>query len=199
MLTRQQDRILQFLRTHLARHGHGPSLEEIGTAVGIRSKGTVHRHVQALIDKGYLQREARSWRSLRLTDTPTPSPAVLPLVGRIAAGRPIEAIEGQDEINLAEVLMGPGRYVLQVRGDSMVEAGILDGDLVVIQQQDTADDGDIVVALIDDEEATLKRLRHTPNGQIWLIPENPAMQPMTYPPERVRIQGVLVGQFRSYR
>jgi len=113
------------------------------------------------------------------------------------SGRPIEAIEDRDAIDLADWFTGPGRFALQVSGDSMIAAGIHDGDVVVVQQRETAADGDIVVALIDDEEATLKRFsRH--GGEIVLQPENPALQPMRYAPERVRIQGVVVGQLRRY-
>ena len=197
MLTPQQRNTLDFIRRHLHRHGHAPTRTAIGEAVSVRSKGAVHRLVQALVDKGYLTRESPGWRGLR----PTGSDAAfsLPLVGRIAAGQPIEAIPGEDTLDLAEFLLGPGRYALRVVGESMVGAGILDGDTVVVAQADSARDGDIVVALIDDEEATLKRIRHRPDGQVELRPENPAMSPLVYDAARVRIQGIVVGQLRGYR
>jgi repressor LexA len=122
----------------------------------------------------------------------------LPLLGRIAAGQPIEAIPDEDTLNLTEFLLGPTRFALRVQGDSMMEAGILDGDTVIIQRRETAADGDIVVALIDDEEATLKRLYHLSNKRIKLVAENSAFTPMCYAAERIRIQGVLVGQLRTY-
>jgi repressor LexA len=202
MLTSLEDRMLGFIRSHLADHGHAPTLTEIGAALGLRSKGTVHRYVQSLIDKGRLEQPQRGWRSLQL---PARRPAArgatrtLPLLGRIAAGKPIEAIPGQDEIAVDELFQGRGkRFALEVRGDSMIEAGILDGDLVIVESRDSADDGAIVVALIDEEEATLKRLKRRRNGEIELIPANRTMALMIYAADRVRIQGVLVGQMRRY-
>lgn len=197
MLTELQSRILDFIRDYLEAHGQAPTLTEIGQGVGVSSKGTVHRYVQALTDKGYLERHAHSWRGLRLVE-PDSEGSTLPLQGRIAAGCPIEAIPDQEEIDLASLFNGVGRYVLEVKGDSMIEAGILDGDMVVIEQSDTADEGEIVVALIDNEEATLKRLARHPDGDVELIPANSAMQPLVYAPDRVRIQGRLVGQLRRY-
>lgn len=196
MLTDLQQRILRYIQTHLAQHSRAPTLSEIGKALGLRSKGTIHRYVQALEEKGHLVREPRGWRGIRLAQIETP--ATLPLAGRIAAGRPIEAIPDQDEINLHELLVAPGRYALRVKGDSMIDAGILDGDVVVVEPLETADDGDIVVALIDDDEATIKRLRYHPNGYIELIPANPDLKPVRYAAKRVRIQGVVVGQLRTY-
>lgn len=196
-MTPQQRNTLNFIQDYLQSHGHAPTLEEIGAAVGVRSKGAVHRLVQVLVDRGHLQRESGSWRGLRLAEDATAP--VLPLVGRIAAGQPIEAIHGEDTLNLSDFLLGPRRYALRVLGDSMVGAGILNGDTVVVEQADTARDGEIVVALIDGQEATLKRLKRCKNGTIELIPENPSLTPMIYPAQRVRIQGVVVGQLRSYR
>jgi repressor LexA len=197
MLTPRQEETLTAIEAYVARHGHAPTLEEIGQALGVRSKGSVHRLVNALIDKGYLIRKSSSWRGLRLAGQEAgPS---LPLLGRIAAGRPIEAIPGEDTLNLVDFLLGPGRFALRVRGDSMIGAGILDGDTVVVKQVDTAADGSIVVALIDSEEATLKRLRRRRDGNVELTAENPNIPPMLYPASRVRIQGVVVAQMRCYR
>ena len=195
-LTALEQKMLRFIRSHLAQHGQGPTLNEIGTTLGISSKGTVHRYVQALVEKGYLHHTERGWRGIRLTDIPH-SHTTLPLVGRIAAGRPIEAIPDQDELNLAD-FSSPDNYALEVQGDSMCEIGILDGDIVIIKSQATANDGDIVVALIDDQEATLKRLRKIDGSKIKLIPENSQMQAMVYDAQRVQVQGVLVGQIRRY-
>jgi repressor LexA len=164
----------------------------------IKSKGTVHRYVQALKQKGVLEQTERGWRGIRLADEPQPHSTTLRLVGRIAAGHPIEAIEDQDEINLHDMFVGDNRYALQVKGESMIGAGILDGDIVVIESRDSAQYGDIVVALIDEQEATLKRYRRYADGRIELAPENPDMKPMVYEPDRVRIQGILIGQIRSY-
>jgi len=199
MLTTQQKRVLDFIRAYIARHGHAPTLQEIGDGVDIQSRGAVHRHVTGLLDNGLLRRPRRGWRTLEIVAPDGETSPTLPLLGRIAAGRPIEAIPGHDEINLAELLLGPDRYVLQVEGDSMVDAGILDGDLVIVRRTETAADNAIVVALIDHEEVTLKRLRQLPGRRIKLIPENRGMSPVIYPAERVRIQGVLAGQLRVYR
>lgn len=198
MLTTQQKRVLDFIRAFIRRHGHSPSLREIGEGTDIQSRGAVHRHVQTLIERGVLKRPRSGWRTLELAETEELSLS-LPLLGKIAAGRPIEAIPGHDEINIAEMLLGAERYVLQVEGDSMIDAGILDGDLVVIQRTDTAENGAIVVALIDDEEATLKRLFHLSGRRIKLVPENRSLAPLIYPANRVRIQGILTGQLRTYR
>ncbi len=198
MLTTQQKRVLDFIRAFIHRHGHSPSLREIGEGIDIQSRGAVHRHVQTLIGRGVLKRTRSGWRTLELVETDETSSS-LPLLGKIAAGRPIEAIPGHDEVNIAEMLLGEERYVLQIEGDSMIDAGILDGDLVVIQHTDTANDGEIVVALIDNQEATLKRLFHLSGRRIKLVAENHKLSPLIYPADRVRIQGVLTGQLRSYR
>ncbi len=197
MLTRLEEKVLQVITRYIAQNGHAPTLAEIGKALNIRSKGTVHRYVDSLVDKGHLRRNGRGWRGIRLTGEHDRRLTILPLQGRIAAGRPIEAIPDQTEVNFSDLLLGPDRYVLKVSGDSMVDAGILDGDLVVIRSTDTAGDGDIVVALIDNDEATLKRLRRH-GDRVELIPANPALASMIYPADRVRIQGVVVGQLRIY-
>lgn len=199
MPTPSQDKTLQFIRHYLAQHGHAPSLSTIAAGLGLRSKAVVHRHVQALVEQGYLRVEPGRHHGIALTDKAAGELLSLPLVGRIAAGQPIEAIPDEHTLNLAEFLLGPGRYALRVFGDSMIGAGILDGDTVVVAQRDTADDGDIVVALIDNQEATLKRLKRRKDGMIELIAANPAIPNMVYAADRVRLQGVVVGQLRSYR
>ncbi len=197
MLTGLEEKVLQFITHYITQNGHAPTLVEIGKGLEIKSKGTVHRYIESLIEKGHLHRDGRSWRGLRLTGEQNRLLTTLPLAGRIAAGRPIEAIPEQLEINFSEMLLGADRYVLEVKGDSMVEAGILDGDLVVVRQAETADNDDIVVALIDNGEATLKKLRKH-GDRVELIPANQSMAPMIYPADRVHIQGVVVGQVRSY-
>ena len=198
MLTATQHRVLDFIRRYLEKEGYAPSLQEIAEGIGIRSKGTAHRHVQALADAGQLRLIPGRKRGIEPIESERGKSQVLPLLGRIAAGRPIEAIADQESLDLADYLLGPDRYALQVKGDSMIDAGILDGDLVIVKRQERADDNAIVVALIDGEEATLKRLRHLPDGHILLIAENSQMPPLTYDPARVSIQGVLVGQLRRY-
>jgi repressor LexA len=197
MLTIRQHATLDFIRAYHARHGFAPSLAEIALGLGLSSKGSIHRQVQSLAEAGYIRLIPGRKRGIELIEAEGTA-ATLPLLGRIAAGLPIEAIQGEDSLNLTEFLMGPGRFALRVQGDSMIEAGILDGDTVIIRRSDTAGNGDIVVALIDGEEATLKRLRHRPGGLVELIPANARFAPLLYPAARVQIQGVLVGQLRTY-
>ena len=198
MLTKLEEKVLQCITRHITLNGHAPTLVEIGDSVDVKSKGTVHRYVHSLIEKGHLHRTGRSWRGLRLTSEQSRRLLVLPFMGRIAAGQPIEAIPEQLEINFSEMLMGEGRYVLEVKGDSMIEAGIFNGDFVIIQECSTANNGDIVVALIDNGEVTLKKLRKH-GDRVELIPENQSMVPMIYPAERVHIQGIVVSQIRNYK
>lgn len=199
MLTSQEQKTLQFIRNYLAQYGYAPRFKEIGVAIGVTSQGTIHRYVQSLDDKGYIDRIKGNSRGMSLKDLPLVSPPTIPLAGKIAAGLPIEAIEDQQELNLAEMFMGPELFALRVTGDSMVDAGILDDDYVIIKKQPVANDGDIVVAMIDKAEATLKRFKRRSENQVALIPENSTMEPMIYPAERVSIHGVLVGQLRNYR
>ncbi|MDX1285642.1 MAG: transcriptional repressor LexA [Draconibacterium sp.] len=198
MPTLLEKRILNFIHAFIVKHGHSPTLVEIGKAMDISSKGTIHRYVQSLRNQGLLAQPERGWRGIRLADDALNNSTTLPLVGRIAAGQPIEAIENQEEINLTEMFVGKDRFALQIKGDSMIDIGILDGDIVVIQPQNTAQFGDIVVALIDDQEATLKRFKKLKDGRIELSPENQELEPMIYEPQRVKVQGILVGQLRSY-
>ncbi len=199
MLTSQEQKTLQYIRNYLAQHGYAPKFKEIGIAIGVTSHGTIHRYVQSLEDKGYIDRVKNNSRGMSLIDLPLVSPPTIPLAGKIAAGLPIEAIEDQQELNLAEMFMGPELFALRVTGDSMVEAGILDEDYVIIKKQPVANDGDIVVAMIDKVEATLKRFKRRGEDKIALIPENMDMEPMIYPAERVSIHGVLVGKWRHCR
>lgn len=196
MLTDSQRKTLEFIQHYIARHGFAPKLQEIAEGIGIRSRGVAHRYVKALIDAGLLENESGRHRGLRLVGLE--DNATLPLLGKIAAGQPIEAIPDETEINMADFFMGPGRFALRVQGSSMIEAGILDGDIAIVRQQNTARNGDIVVALIDNDEATLKTFKSLDNGQICLIPANAELQPMIYHGSRVQIQGVLVGCMRRY-
>lgn len=205
MLSPREQDTLDFIQRFIQNHRHGPLLTEVALGIGIKSKGTVHRYIQALANAGYITLHSGRHRGIALTDisqnnstTINNADYTLPVLGRIAAGQPIEAIADTESINLADFFMGPDRFVLHVSGDSMIEAGILDGDMVIIQRADHAPDGCIVVALIDDNEATLKRLGHSSDGSIMLIAENHTIPPMIYPAERVRIQGRLVGQMRRY-
>jgi repressor LexA len=202
MLTDRQRRTYQFIDEYHDRHGFAPKLGEIAEGIGIRSKGVVHRYIKAIAEEGLIELRPGRHRGIRLIKDhhhDEGKSLELPLAGKIAAGHPIEAIPDQDTLNLAEFFIGPSRFVLKVQGDSMIEAGILDGDMVIVEKRDYADDGDIVVALIDNDEATLKYLKQNRDGNITLIPANKTMQPMSYPAEQVQIQGVVVGQMRSYK
>ena len=198
MLTQLEERMFAYIREQIESTQQSPTIAEIASALSIKSRGTVHRYVQSLIEKGYLERRGTGWRGLGLSERIEESRYVIPLLGKIAAGQPIEAIEGQEELNVAEFLIGPDRYALRVSGDSMCDAGILDGDTVILRKTNIGRKGQIVVALIDRTEATLKTLGEMINGTVELIPENSEMKPMRYAADRVRIQGVLVGQMRTY-
>ncbi len=198
MLTDSQQRTLDFIQAYILRCGHAPTYPEIARGIGIQSQGTAHRYVKALVEMGYLLNEEGSHRGLRLPDEVMEQGLSIPLLGRIAAGQPIEAISGHDAINLNQMFGGENRYALQVSGDSMIELGILDGDTVIIEACNSAPKDSIVVALIDDNEVTLKIYRPLPHNRIKLIPANASMEPMVYTADRVQIQGVLVGTLRTY-
>lgn len=198
-LTDKQRSTLDFIERYIVTHTVSPKLHEIAEGIGIRSCGVTHRYVQALADAGFLELKNGKHRGIRLLKKGTHRvPSTLPLLGKIAAGKPIEAIPGEDEIDLKD-FFGAHNFAVRVQGDSMIEAGIMDGDTVVIRFCETANDGDIVVALIDETETTLKRFKRSNKGRyIKLIPANKDMKPMVYEADRVRIQGVLIGQIRKY-
>ena len=201
-LTRRQQEIYEFLLDNELDFQHPPTLAELCSAMKLSSRGSMHKQISALIDAGLVEPMQQKKRGIRLRHTETPSPAEnldqLPMLGYIAAGQPIEAINTPDSIGIPSWLHSSKPcYVLGIKGDSMIEAGILDGDRVIIQQQDHAHNGDIVVALIDGSEATLKRLQQTPL-EITLHPANATMEAQHYSHEQVQIQGVLIGQMRKY-
>lgn len=198
MLTHSQQRTLDYIQAYILRNGHAPTYPEIAEGIGIQSQGTAHRYVKALLEMGYLLNEEGSHRGLRLPDNEMEQGMLIPLLGKIAAGQPIEAISGHDAINLNQMFGGDNRYALKVDGESMVELGILDGDTVVIESCNTASKDSVVVALIDSYEVTLKIYRPLSHDRIKLIPANSSMEPMVYPADRVQIQGVLVGTLRTY-
>ena len=202
MLTSSEKKTLKFIQKYCIEKGYSPTLTEIAKGIGIKSKGVIHRYIKTLESLNLISISSHRKRGIVLNleayENQSVAP-IIPLLGRIAAGQPIEAIEGREEINLADFIMNPDRFALQVSGDSMIEAGILDGDTVIIKHQNTAENGDIIVALIDGLEATLKRLKKLPDGMILLIPENKLMEGLIYEAKRIQIQGVVVGQLRSYQ
>lgn len=198
-LTRTQQAIYDYLREHADSFQYPPTLDELCACLGLSSRGSLHKHIQALINEGLVEPMGHKQRGVRLVPAEREQEPGIPFAGRIAAGQPIPALQQCERKQVPDTLLGRGDcYVLEVSGDSMREAGILDGDFVVVEQRGHARDGEIVVALIDGEEATLKRIEQLP-GRVVLHPENPDMRPMEYPTEQVRIQGVVVGQMRSYR
>jgi repressor LexA len=215
MLTRKQHELLLYIDARLAETGVSPSFEEMKEALDLKSKSGVHRLISALEERGFIRRlpnRARALEVLKMPETRAAAPKApvqvpqaandsvveLPLHGRIAAGTPIEALQGTDTLPVPAALLGPGEhYALEVAGDSMVDLGILDGDYALIRKTDQARDGEIVVALVNQEEATLKTLRR--EGQmIRLDPANRQYDPQRYRPEQVVIQGRLAGLLRRY-
>jgi repressor LexA len=203
-LTRKQQEIFDFLLQNQDHFSHPPTLEELCAAMGLKSRGSLHSQIKALIDANLIEAPERKQRGIRLTEhakslvNKAQVSSVLPFVGYIAAGRPIEAIENISYMTVPEELKTDNPcYVLKVKGESMQEEGIFDGDWVIIEQRSHARNGEIVVALVDKAEATLKFIEQYPHETL-LIPANSSMQAMRYRPEQVEIQGVLVGQMRSY-
>ena len=192
MVTPTQHRIYQFIQDYLRKNGYAPSLIEIARGIGVKSKSLIHRYVHALQEQGMLEFATKGYRRIRLPEAANG----IPLLGRIADGKPIEAITNVESVPINEMLIGENRYALQVKGDSMIDEGILDGDIVICDKRDTAREGEIVVALIDQQEATLKKIHFSKDKKIILIPANSSHKPMTYSPTRVQIQGVFMGLLR---
>ena len=199
-LTRRQREILDFITGFRAAHGYAPSIEEIGRAFGLSSPATVHKHLTNLEAKGLIRRDAHRSRAIEVLEASPRIEAVeLPLVGLIAAGQPLEAVETPEAIAVPPELVGRGRtFVLRVRGESMVDEHILDGDYIIVEERSEARDGEVVVALLDGEEATLKKLFHEVD-HIRLQPANPAVAPIRVHSDSLRIQGVVIGVLRKYR
>ena len=196
MLTSKQALVLETIKKLGLEMGYLPTLEEIGNEIGV-GRSTIHKHIRSLINNNYLQ-EAEGKAAYQLDGLFTDENS-LPYMGRIAAGCPIEAIPDQQNINMAQLFCGPNRYVLKIAGDSMIEAGIWDEDYVVIQKQSYAREGNIIVALVDRYEATLKYYYPRETGVIELRPANSQMESMFYSPDKVEIQGVMIGVFRDYQ
>jgi repressor LexA len=228
MLTRKQHELLMFIHERIKETGVSPSFDEMKDALGLASKSGIHRLITALEERGFLRRLAHRARALEVVKLPQQATAAappkgrspfkpqlvepnaeapvagnetrdLPVLGRIAAGTPIEAIQQErDRLPVPETLLGAGEhFVLEIQGDSMVGAGILDGDFVVIRRTDAANSGEIVVALVNGEEATLKRLRKK-GASIALEAANPAYETRIFGPDQVAVQGKLVGLIRRY-
>ena len=199
-LTKRQREILDFLNEFIQQHGYAPSLEEIGRRFNLSSLATVHKHLTNLQEKGFIKRAWNRSRSVEMVPNKTGGRALeLPLLGYVAAGSPIEAVVGTETIAVPEDLVGKRgeTYVLRVKGDSMIDEQIRDGDYVIVEDRRTADNGEMVIALLNGADVTLKKL-YREQGRIRLQPANPAMQPIIAPAEQVQVQGVVVGVMRRY-
>ena len=207
-LTRRQKQVYDFLAAFVEEHGYSPSFEEIGEGLGLSSLATVHKHVSNLEEKGLLKRDYNRSRSIDLVKprgrmrqvlgaSAANAGLTLPLMGRIAAGRPVEALENPESISLADFTRSKDVYVLQVTGESMQDEHIVNGDYVLVEKTNIARDGEIVVALVSGSDATLKRI-YTEGNKIRLQPSNTAMQPIIVPAAEVQIQGRVIGVLRKY-
>lgn len=213
VLTKRQKQVLDFLKAFLDENGYCPSFEEI--AEGMRHKrfggkvltslATVHKHLDTLERKGYIRRAHNQSRSIEIVQLPRPvreevarHATDLPLLGRIAAGRPVEAVQTPERISLSDFTRAKNVYVLEVKGDSMVDDHILNGDYIIVEQTEAANNRDIVVALVRGEETTLKRFFREPGGKVRLQPANAQLEPLLLSAPDVKIQGRVIGVLRRY-
>ena len=198
-LTKRQREILDYLQDFIQQHGYAPSLEEIGRRFGLSSLATVHKHLTNLQEKGFIKRAWNRSRSVEMIPTNSGGRAVeLPLLGYVAAGAPTEAVATSETIAVPEDLVGRrDTYVLRVRGNSMIDEQICDGDFVIVEDRKSAQNGETVVALLSGSDVTLKKL-YRENGRVRLQPANPTMQPIFVEPDQVQVQGVVVGVMRKY-
>jgi repressor LexA len=201
-LTKRQKEILDHIRSFIDDRGYAPSFEEIAQHFGYSSLATVHEHLSNLERKGYIRKAYNESRSIELVESSSgAAPSVeLPLLGTVAAGLPIEAVQDDETLAVPPDMVRRGRenYVLRVQGNSMIDEQIRDGDFIVVASQDNAEDGQMVVALVRDESATVKKLYREPGNRIRLQPANATMAAIVEPADDVRIQGVVVGVIRKY-
>ena len=208
-LTRRQKEVLDFLGKFLEEKGYSPSYEEVAEGMGLASLATVHKHISALVAKHYLRRGFNRSRSIDLAPEyaaevrqrleRSAAAVRVPLAGHIAAGAPVEALEGKEELSFADFAGNEGTFALEVRGDSMIEDHICSGDYVLVEKTAAVRDGEIVVALVDGTETTLKRFFREPGGMARLQPANAAMDPIRVPLDRLAIQGRALAVLRKYR
>jgi len=200
-LTPRQSEILTFITEYSDSRGYAPTLQEIGARFGLSSVATVHKHISHLVEKGYLRRERRNAaRDLEVVGHGggPRGMARIPLLGTVAAGMPIEALEDQEDLNLPEEWLGKGRtFALRVRGDSMIDEQIRDGDTVVVEARETARNGETIIALVDGDSVTVKQYFRE-GAQVRLQPANPAVPVLRIPEDRVQVQGVVIGVLRRF-
>jgi repressor LexA len=199
-LTKKQRQILDYVESFVDSYGYSPSYEEIAQAFNYSSLATVHEHLTNLEQKGFLRKNYNKSRSLEVVrQDPNTLAIELPLLGTVAAGLPLEAVVDQETIAVPHDMIRRGNnYVLRVRGESMIDEQIRDGDYIIVNSRQTAENGEMVVALVDGESATVKKFYREPGGRVRLQPANPTMAPMYFPAERVSIQGIVVGVIRKY-
>ena len=200
-LTKRQRQILDYVQSFIEAYGYSPSFEEIAEHFGYSSLATVHEHLSNLEQKGFLRKNYNKSRSLEVVPAEMGTLAVeLPLLGSVAAGLPIEALrDNEDTVAVPHDMVPKGNnYVLRVKGNSMVDEQIRDGDYIIVNSRQTAENGEMVVALVDGEAATVKKFYRERDGRIRLQPANPTMQPMYFQPAEVQIQGIVVGVIRKY-
>ena len=207
-LTKRQKEVLDFITDFVEENGYSPSYEELAQALKLASLATVHKHIQALETRNYVRRMEKHSRSLEVSakyvqerrrSRKAPRPMEIPLAGRIAAGAPVEAVEGQETLQFADFAGKGDTFALQVSGESMIEDHIMSGDFVLVQRTPQAQDGEIVVALVEGRETTLKRIYHEPGGRIRLQPSNSSMQPIIVDARDVQIQGRVLAVLRKYK
>jgi repressor LexA len=210
-LTRRQKEVVDFIVGFVEENGYSPSYEELARGLNLASVATVHKHIEALESRGYLRRSFNQSRSVEVSSKYVQERRKsqqahqaqqllgVPLAGRIAAGRPVEAVEGRDTLQFGDFTGTGETYALEVAGDSMIDDHICNGDFVLIDKTKEANPGDIVVALVDGMETTLKRFYHEPAGQVRLQPANASMEPIVVDAARVQIQGRLLAVMRKYR
>lgn len=199
-LTKKQRELFDYLRDCIDENGYAPSYDEIAEHFGYSSLATVHEHLTNLVQKGYIRKNYNRSRALELVpEDNTERAVVLPLLGQVAAGLPIDAIPDRETLSVPQDLVRPGRnYVLKVRGNSMIDEQIRDGDFIVVNSRPTADDGEMVVALVGGDSATVKKFYREGDGRVRLQPANPSMLPMFFEARDVEVQGVVVGVIRRY-
>ncbi len=198
-LTKRQRQILDYVESFIDSYGYSPSFEEIASFFGYSSLATVHEHLSNLEQKGYLRKNYNKSRSLELVPAEGTLAVDLPLLGSVAAGLPIEVIDEQETLAVPHDMLRSGsNYVLRVKGDSMIDEQIRDGDYIVVHSRQTAENGEMVVALVEGESATVKKLFRERDGRIRLQPANATMQPMYYPEASIQIQGIVVAVIRKY-
>lgn len=196
MLTAKQQRVYLFIRDYINRHGLAPTQKEIASNIGVKSRGLIQRYINALVNAGLLITKPGRKRNIFLNKNRYLPYSRLPIIGKISAGEPIESVDDDRVLDLAGTLLGPNRFILEVKGDSMIGDNICDGDYIICERREEVNDGEIVVAVIDGANTTLKRVKRNSEVEITLLPSNPLLKPTVYPTNRISFKGVYLGLIR---